>query len=250
KGRLSGFEECGEAGGDGWPGEMPAVGEGVLLAEAGAEFGIGEKADEGFVKFGGVAGRCDKHTGISDWPGGLRPGKRDHGHAGGNARDSAATAGGNRSAYEEEHIGGVEAIHHLLVIENAFHGNIHGQILKTFTKRGFAEFGVAAENGEAQFAEFLRGVADGDENNFRFAGTRLSTGDGEDTNCGSGTTVANTAEVLFYRNGNGQIGADGNKMSARGRAREPRELFERNGENGQVSGGQSATHGVELNASS
>ena len=34
------FEEGGEAGGDGGPGEMLAVGEGVLLAEAGAEFGI------------------------------------------------------------------------------------------------------------------------------------------------------------------------------------------------------------------
>ena len=37
-------------------------------------------------------------------------------------------------------------------------------------------------------------------------------------------------------------------MSARGRARKPRELFERNGEDSQVGGSQGAAHGVELNA--
>jgi len=44
---LGRFEECGEAGGDGGPGEMLAVGKGILLAEAGAEFGIGQDTDEG-----------------------------------------------------------------------------------------------------------------------------------------------------------------------------------------------------------
>jgi len=38
-------------------------------------------------------------------------------------------------------------------------------------------------------------------------------------------------------------------MNARGRARKPRDLFERNGEDGQVSGSQGAPHGAKLNAS-
>ena len=74
-----------------------------------------------------------------------------------------------------------------------FRGYFHGQILKTFTKRGFAEFGVAAENGEAQLAEFLGGVADGGENNFRFAGAGLATGDDENTNRRSGRNIAGTS---------------------------------------------------------
>jgi len=68
KGLLTRFEECGEAGGDGGPGEMLAVGEGALLVEAGAEFGIGQDADEGLVEFGGAAGGGEEYTGIGDGP--------------------------------------------------------------------------------------------------------------------------------------------------------------------------------------
>ena len=38
---LGGLEEGGEASGDGGPGEVLAIRESVLLAEAGAEFRIG-----------------------------------------------------------------------------------------------------------------------------------------------------------------------------------------------------------------
>jgi len=51
---LAGFEEGGEADGDGGPGEMLAVGEGVLLAEAGAEFGIGQDANERVIELVGI----------------------------------------------------------------------------------------------------------------------------------------------------------------------------------------------------
>ena len=44
KGPLRSFEEGREASGNGGPGEMLAVGEGLLLAEAGAELGIGQDA--------------------------------------------------------------------------------------------------------------------------------------------------------------------------------------------------------------
>jgi len=71
---------------------------------------------------------------------------------------------------------------------------------------------VAAENGEAQLSEFLRGVANSGENDFRFAGTGIATGDDKDTNCGSGGNVGGMAEVLLRRNGNREIGADGNEM--------------------------------------
>src|SRR5208283_4461971 len=111
--------------------------------ETGAEFGIGEDADEGFVEFGGVAGRSEKYAGISDRPSGLRAGKRDHGHPGGYTRDGAAAAGGDRGAHEEQHIGGAEAIDHLLIIEHTFRRYFHGQILQAFTKRSFAGFWAA-----------------------------------------------------------------------------------------------------------
>ena len=121
----------------------------------------------------------------------------NHGNSGGDARDGAAAAGGDRGAHEEEHIGGLETIYHLLIVEHTFHGNIHGQILKTFAKRGFAEFRVAAKDREAQFAEFLCGVPDGCENNFRFAGAGISTGDAENCNRGRGGVDAGTAEVML-----------------------------------------------------
>ena len=86
---------------------------------------------------------------------------------------------------------------------------------------------MAAENREAQLAELLRGVADSSENDFRFAGAGLSTSDDEDTDRGTGGAVAGASEFLLRRNRDREVGADGNEMSARGRAREPRELFER-----------------------
>ena len=51
---LGRLEECGEAGGDSRPGEMPAVGEGVLLAEVGAQFGVGQNTNERVVEFAGI----------------------------------------------------------------------------------------------------------------------------------------------------------------------------------------------------
>jgi len=117
---------------------MLAVGEGVPLAEAGAEFGIGEDADEGFLEFGGVAGRSEKYAGISDWPSGHCASKRNHRHTGGDARDGAATARRDRGAHKEQHIGGAEAIDRLLIIEHTFRRYFHGQILKPFTKRSSA----------------------------------------------------------------------------------------------------------------
>ena len=53
---------------------MLAVGEGVLLAKADAEFGIGKDADEGLVEFGRIARRSEEYAGIGDRPTGLRTG--------------------------------------------------------------------------------------------------------------------------------------------------------------------------------
>ena len=149
------------------------------------------------MEFGGVAGRDEEYTGISDWPSGLCASKRNHRHTCGDARDGAAAARGDRGAHKEQHIGGTEAIDHLLIVKHTFHRYFHGQILKAFTKRSFAEFGVTPKNGKAQLTEFLGGVANGGENDLRLTGTRISTSDDEDTNRGNGGEVGGTAEVLL-----------------------------------------------------
>ena len=45
---------------------MLAVGEGALLAEAGAEFGIGQDANESLVEFGGFARQSEENTPVDD----------------------------------------------------------------------------------------------------------------------------------------------------------------------------------------
>src|SRR5271157_4635262 len=92
-------------------------------------------------------------------------------------------------------------------------------------------------------------MADSSENELCFTRSALATGDTEDADGGNSGVLVGMAEGILWRDGNGEVGANGNEMIARRRAREPGYLFKRNGKDGKICGDQGVAHGVELQVS-
>jgi hypothetical protein len=234
---------AGEAEGDGGPGEIVLVGGLAAGGQFGAEVRVGEEFCEGFVELGGLVWRDEEYAGFGDGRGGFRAGEGDDREACGDSGDGATATGGNRAANEEQNVAGGEFLDDLFGIDEAFDGEVGRGAAKAFAEGGFAEFGVTAEEREMQATEFLRGIANGGEDEFGFANAGIAAGDAEDAD--GWNNVLRRAQGGFGRNG--KIGADGNERRLRRKVGwRPRQILGRDGEDGEIGLGEGASHGASL----
>src|SRR5581483_2675386 len=253
------FQEGGEAGGDGLPGEVMRRGEAAAFGERGAAGSVREDTQKsgvellparGFVQIEGD----ENDAGFGDGRGCLRAGIGDDRKSAGDAGDGAGAAGRNRAADEEKRVAGRKPFDDLRSFQKPFHGEFYGEIAQAFAKGNFAEFGVTAEDGEAELSQFFGGEADGGEDFAGFAGAGFAAGDGED---GDGWGRAFLAAGFQVCRGKGwiaggryrQVWADGKESEFGETAavrRNPRDFFREHREDREIGEIEGAAHSAKL----